>query len=106
MRGALTLCAEPGCFAPVRRGRCAGHVRPSRWGQGNRGGHRSSAMRERVLREEPICYYCGDAPSVQVDHETPLAEGGSSERSNLHGACAGCHQAKTSRESLRARSLA
>lgn len=106
MRGALTLCAEPGCCAPVQRGRCAAHVRPSRWGQGNRGGQRSSAMRERVLREEPVCHYCGSAPSVEVDHDRPLAEGGSSERANLHGACSACHRDKTARESRRAREMA
>jgi 5-methylcytosine-specific restriction protein A len=60
-------------------------------------------MRAQVLREEPVCHYCRAAPSVQVDHIIPLAEGGSSDRPNLAGSCFDCHEEKTQRESMRAR---
>jgi 5-methylcytosine-specific restriction enzyme A len=99
----LRPCAEPGCPALVSRGRCLSHARPTRWGQGNRGNRRSSAMRALVLREEPVCRYCQALPSTQVDHVIPLSEGGSSGRDNLAGVCWPCHVSKTITESKRAR---
>lgn len=99
----LSPCLEPGCHALVRRGRCPAHVRPTRWGQGNRDGQRSTAMRDRVLSEEPLCHVCHVTPSVQADHIVPISRGGSSERSNMAGICASCHRAKSLAESVRAR---
>ena len=99
----LSPCLEPGCYALVRRGRCPAHVRPTRWGQGNRDGQRRTAMRDRVLREEPICRTCGVRASEQADHVVPLSRGGSSDRSNMAGICGPCHRAKSLEESVRAR---
>jgi 5-methylcytosine-specific restriction protein A len=64
-------------------------------------------MRERVLREEPLCREC-DAKGLvtattTADHIIPLAEGGTGDRENMQGLCAPCHTAKTARESARAR---
>ena len=55
-------------------------------------------LRRRVLREEPLCRAgCGRA-SVEVDHITPLARGGSHHRQNLQGLCRTCHSQKSVRE--------
>lgn len=67
-------------------------------------------MRERVLREEPICRMCIAAGRVRAstiaDHIIPKAEGGSDDRENYQGACDPCHRAKTAEEAARARSRA
>ena len=53
-----------------------------------------AAMRRRVLAEEPTCRSCG-APATDVDHIIPLANGGTSDRSNLQALCGPCHWSKT-----------
>lgn len=64
-------------------------------------------MREQVLHEEPLCRPCHEAgrvsASVIADHITPLAEGGTGDRSNYQGICKPCHDAKTAAEARRAR---
>ncbi len=56
-------------------------------------------LRERVLREEPICRYCGVRPSTAVDHVLPLSlfPHLAHDRSNLAGACRPCNTAKHNR---------
>ena len=65
------------------------------------------ALRWKILeRDNFTCQYCGQyAPSVQleVDHVTPVAEGGTDELDNLKTACSACNQGK---EGLRARQRA
>jgi 5-methylcytosine-specific restriction enzyme A len=56
-----------------------------------------SAMRARVLREEPTCRRCR-APSVTVDHVVPRYLGGGHQRANLQALCKRCHDAKTAAE--------
>jgi 5-methylcytosine-specific restriction protein A len=62
-------------------------------------------IRATVLNEEPRCYVCGGGGTEAdyVDHVRPLAEGGSDERYNLRRICRACSNAKTGRESARAR---
>nr|WP_232307293.1 HNH endonuclease signature motif containing protein [Sphingomonas sp. Y57] len=70
-------------------------------------GREHDRMRERVLREEPLCRLCDAAGLVTAtttaDHIVPLAEGGTGDRSNYQGLCDDCHRAKTAREAARAR---
>jgi 5-methylcytosine-specific restriction enzyme A len=57
-----------------------------------------TAARARVLAEEPTCRTCG-APSAQVDHITPIRDGGPPlARDNLQALCHPCHSRKTARE--------
>jgi 5-methylcytosine-specific restriction protein A len=61
--------------------------------------------RTRVLaRDKGICYVCGHPNADQVDHKTPLAEGGTDDDDNL-GAIHGipCHRDKTLAEAARGR---
>jgi 5-methylcytosine-specific restriction protein A len=62
-------------------------------------GVRWQKLRRRILIEEPWCGVCERAPSEQVDHITPIAWGGTDERSNLQGICRSCHENKTLSES-------
>jgi 5-methylcytosine-specific restriction protein A len=75
-------------------------------------GRAHELMRERVLREEPLCYMClaldppRYSPAIIADHKVPKSEGGTDDRENYGGACAPCHTAKTARESARGRKRA
>jgi 5-methylcytosine-specific restriction endonuclease McrA len=40
------------------------------------------------------CAYCGAAGSLQVDHRTPLARGGTNDLRNILPACGPCNQRK------------
>jgi 5-methylcytosine-specific restriction protein A len=75
-------------------------------------GWKHQKMRERVLREEPLCRMCFDAtprrytPSGIADHIIPKAEGGTDDRSNYQALgdpkdC-DCHVRKTAEEAKRA----
>ncbi|HUG08483.1 MAG TPA: HNH endonuclease signature motif containing protein [Acidimicrobiia bacterium] len=60
-------------------------------------------LRDRVLREEPNCRRCG-APSSDVDHIVPLADGGGFfDRENLQALCHPCHKVKTGVDNRRRR---
>lgn len=101
-RRALTTCAEPGCGALVRKGRCPQHKRKpwaQRLSRQERGyGAEWDRIRRVVLAEEAyICQYCG-RPANTVDHITPKSQGGTDERHNLAACCARCQQRKAARE--------
>lgn len=62
-----------------------------------------------ALRDMYTCRACGrvtDKCEGEVDHRTPLAQGGSDEPSNLQWLCIECHKLKTARENAQGRSLA
>lgn len=90
-------CGHPGCPALSDGPYCPAH-KPRPWqgaGKG-RGGRPWRRIREQVLAEEPFCRLCG-APSEEVDHIRPKANGGSDARENLQGLCRSCHRRKTAR---------
>lgn len=89
--------------------------RPSNWSKHrsrhDRGyGRAHDLMRERVMREEPLCRACAAAGKVAAtttaDHVVPKSEGGSDDRSNYQGLCTPCHRAKTAAEAARSRAAA
>lgn len=69
------------------------------------------ATRARILRRDPVCrcsgcrYHVGlcAAPSTDADHVVSVARGGSHDLGNGQGLCRRCHQAKTTREAIDAR---
>lgn len=89
-------------------------TKPSNWARResrqSRGyGRAHDLMRERVLREEPLCRLCINQvppryrPTKVADHIVPKAEGGSDDRENYQGLCIDCDRVKTTAESTRAR---
>jgi len=61
-------------------------------------------IRPFILARDPLCQLCHayrpgfmPAASTQVDHIVPVASGGTSELTNLQGACAYCNAAKGNR---------
>lgn len=98
-------CLVCGSLGPWVGSRCPRHQRAGRWNHANasataRGyGWAWTAIRKRVLREEPNCR-CGRRAS-EVDHIIPKAEGGTNERSNLQALCSVCHRTKTMTEAAR-----
>ena len=69
-------------------------------------GRKGVTLREQVRREEPLCRACLAEGRVsatsEVDHISPLAEGGTNDRINLQGLCADHHKVKSEAERLRA----
>ena len=98
------LCARPGCGrlvsntepCPLHGKRPWQHNRPTASERGY--GLAWRRLRAQVLAEEPVCRYCGWAPSTQADHIVPRARGGSDDRSNIAGSCKRCHESKSGRE--------
>jgi len=72
-------------------------------------GAEHDAIRKVVLIEEPWCRQCikdGVSPprrTIYADHIVAKAEGGRADRGNYQGLCKPHHDAKTARESARAR---
>lgn len=103
-----TLCSG---FA-VYRGRCERHAPPRerethrpRRRQGSSeharvyGTKRWRILRARKLKADPVCEECGDALATEVDHITPLEEGGRPFAwGNLQSLDAQCHGRKTATE--------
>lgn len=65
-------------------------------------GRAGQKIRAQVLAEEPFCRRClaegKRVRSDEVDHITPLSQGGGNERSNLQALCKPCHDAKSAAE--------
>jgi 5-methylcytosine-specific restriction protein A len=60
-----------------------------------------------MLRDRGVCHVCGRPLADQVDHVTPLGEGGADDVTNLAPIHARpCHAAKTQAEARRARARA
>lgn len=61
-------------------------------------------LRARILQRDPTCRRIRDgrpcgAPSTEVDHVTPVSEGGDPwAEGNLMGVCEPCHKAKSAAE--------
>ena len=92
------VCAEPGCNRAQHAARCPEHQRTdSRSGQ--RAARYSGApwrlMRKAVLRRDPTCTECHEAPSTTAAHVIPRSKGGSDSMLNLRGLCTSCHSRET-----------
>lgn len=98
------LCTHPTCPNPATyRGRCPSHTR-----QNEQATHpnkqlynskRWQTTRRKVLFENPLCQCgCGNL-STDVDHKTPIEQGGNAwARANLQALSHECHSKKTRAE--------
>ncbi|MFD8937314.1 HNH endonuclease [Streptomyces sp. NPDC059578] len=115
-------CADPQCRAlATERGRCDDH-QPIPWAgrddkasrYGISSGRWRTLKRLTARRDHDTCYRCGrtetellradpDAEPLQLDHITPIAEGGAAEDpENLGLICVDCHAPKSKAEAARA----
>lgn len=105
MRNRVRVCAEDGCPTLTEKTRCPVHAAEFdrqyvRAGASIYGTKRWRDLRDRVLREQPVCAEedCVQ-PSTDVDHIVAVQDGGSAyDRSNVQGLCHEHHSAKTARE--------
>ena len=103
----FSICIAPGCYTPVRKGRCSAHARPQTYGRGRSFIPGWSSIRKAVLARYPICRICTSAPSNVADHIIPVAEGGTPyDPSNLQGICEACSRRKSGAEGGRGRANA
>ena len=98
-------CAYPGCGRlAVREQYCAEHqkVMDKQYNQyerdpasNKRYGRAWKRIRDRKIKANPLCEECLKngvlKPAEEVHHIVPLADGGTSERSNLISLCRSCH---------------
>jgi len=61
---------------------------------GNGGSHTLAERRERFARLGNVCYYCGEAKTLTVDHAVPLSRGGTDDIANVLPACRSCNSRK------------
>jgi 5-methylcytosine-specific restriction enzyme A len=110
------LCSHSGCpNPPTGKGRCDVHRKPierersRRRRQATNGTYKTKMWQRRrmqVFSRDPFCMdgrVCGGkAPSMELDHQVPLDQGGAPyAMDNLRGTCADCHQLKTGEENCR-----
>jgi 5-methylcytosine-specific restriction protein A len=83
---------------------CAVHPPRQRWDNSTRKqrrqgtGWEEQARHKRIMRRDGgRCYLCA-GPAQEVDHVTPLAQGGTDRADNLRAVCKPCHAAKTALE--------
>lgn len=105
-RHAPRVCPTPGCPNDQP---CRTHARKP-WTGTNRTNRTSTTgwrtKRRRILaRDRYTCYQCGQHAD-QVDHLTPVAEGGTDDPANLGAICGTCHDRKTKAEAARGRARA
>jgi 5-methylcytosine-specific restriction enzyme A len=82
----VRLCLEPRCPNPATsRGRCDAHRKAIERDRSRRRRETTNGVYKRkrwemarraVLARDPICRVCDEALSTEVDHVTPLTEGG------------------------------
>lgn len=100
-------CKNNSCPKLVRSGYCEEHAEDTDSSDRSKEAQERSKhyntkrwqkIRKRVLRRDPMCQMCEEEPSEEVDHITPLSEGGTDSMENLQGLCTSCHSKKTYRE--------
>lgn len=105
MPRAPKICSHPGCPALQP---CADHPKIP-WASSSRrertvSGSAQQKRARRVLYNHGfICHICNQPGATQVDHVTPLSQGGPDSEHNLRPAHKECHTRKTQREAAAAR---
>ena len=97
LRDTPTMCGVMGC---LKTRPCSEHGRKA-WATTSTKrtrGSRWQSIRRQVIREaHGKCAHC-PMPGAQVDHVTPLTQGGTDDLSNLQLLCIACHDRKTKAE--------
>lgn len=96
------ICAEPGCGALTRTGRCDAHQVERKKDPEQRkfyGSSRWQTIRALVRKQEPYCALCGTNPTEVVDHVN--GQYMDCRRENLRGLCRPCHNSITGQQHRR-----
>lgn len=64
---------------------------------GNGGSHTLAERQEKFAQLGNACVYCGSAGRLTVDHDVPLARGGTDDISNVLPSCRSCNSRKSTR---------
>ena len=103
---ATKVCPAPGC--PLDQP-CPHHT-PAPWAGSQRrerigkSGWQQQRDAQRILKaHRGICHICGHPGATEVDHITPLSQGGTDDDNNKAPIHPACHQAKTANEATEAR---
>jgi 5-methylcytosine-specific restriction enzyme A len=108
MPRALTVCSVPGCPQLTPAGRCVDHAREADRARGTAhqrgyGSRHRRVFRRAVLRRDPVCVLCHQAPATTADHY-PLsrreleARGLDPDDPRFgRGLCQRCHSRETAR---------
>jgi hypothetical protein len=93
MPRAMKPCGFGSCRTLVRGQHYCDEHKPKPWeGSSSPPSTRASRnLRAMVLREQPICMTCGNAPSTEMGHIVGAAQGGSRIRANVIGQCRACN---------------
>lgn len=106
-RKTLSICSLPGCPQLAYGGRCEDHKRKAEQQRGSAaergyGGRAWRVARRAVLRRDPVCMLCKQAPATVADHwpdgRKELLRQGVSDPDAVHrlrGLCRSCHSKST-----------
>jgi 5-methylcytosine-specific restriction endonuclease McrA len=61
---------------------------------GNGGSHTLAEWREKCALLGNVCFYCGEAKPLTIEHKVPLVRGGSDDIANIVPACGSCNSKK------------
>ncbi len=104
------MAKRPPSFSMTAAPQRKSWARPSKAAGRRLRGRKGQSLRRAVLDEEPLCRVCRRlglvSAATEVDHITPLSEGGSNERRNLQPLCGDHHREKTEAEASARRQAA
>jgi 5-methylcytosine-specific restriction protein A len=92
----------------TKRGRCDDHL-PKAWAgrssprerYGMSSGTMRALKRQVMARDNGCCYLCGGEGAEELEHKTPISQGGASrDLDNLGVVHSECHSAKSKREAV------
>ena len=64
---------------------------------GNGGTHTLAERQAKFARLGNVCFYCGVAQELTIDHDIPLVRGGTDDIANILPACRSCNSRKNKR---------
>lgn len=78
---------------PEKKAHAENHRRARKANNG--GSHTLDELIEKFSRLGNVCYYCGKAGKLSVDHDVPLVRGGTDDIDNILPACRSCNSKKS-----------
>lgn len=67
---------------------------------GGGGSHTIAERQEKFAKLGNICFYCGTGGKLTIDHDVPIARGGSDNIGNILPACGSCNRRKSKKTAM------